>query len=277
MNRITSLPALNVIAYVVTLIINFLSQSASTLGVSLFASTVAELGESRAIFFLPAGYVFSIWGVIYLGLGAYVIYQSRPAQRNNPIIDRIGYWFILSSIGNSLWLILFLNDQTGLSTLAMLLLLVSLLAIYLRLGIGRTPVSALERWVVHIPFSIYLGWITVATVANIAAALYVEGNVTAFAGISADVWTVVMMAVAAVLSVVMLFTRGDIAYALVPVWALVGILARPFNTATYAPVSALNAGLVDTAALIAAVVIVVAIVARVIMSQRGAGPLARAA
>lgn len=256
MNRWSSLQIINIAAYVVTLIVNFFSQSSTALGLSIFPKTVAELGESRAIFFLPAGYVFAIWGIIYFGLGAYVIYQGRSSQRNNPILDKIGYWFLLSSIGNVTWLVLFLFEQTALSTLAMFLILGSLIMIYLRLGVGRTPVSRAERWAVHIPFGIYLGWITVATVANISAALYEAGYITEFAGISADLWAGLMMLVAAGITLLMLWRHGAVDFALVVVWALVGIFVRPFDTPLYAQQLAnLNAGLVNTVAVVLAVAI----------------------
>lgn len=246
----------NLVALVLTLVVNFLSQTAVELfGVMLFPNTVAELGESRAIFFLPAGYVFAIWGVIYLGMIAFIIYQSRPSVRGGEVVRAIGPWFILSSVGNIGWIFLFLNNQLALSTVAIVLLLVSLIMIYLRLGIGRRPVSNTVRWSVHIPFSIYLGWVSVATVANTSAWLYVENNVTSLLSISADIWAVVMMAIAAVLAVLMLATRRDVAYALVVVWALVGIYVRPFTTETFAPVANLNIDLVNTVALLIAIVI----------------------
>ncbi|MDX2159794.1 MAG: tryptophan-rich sensory protein [bacterium] len=250
--RIRPLALANALAFVLTLAMNALSQAPG-----VFPYTSAELGEARAIFFLPAGYVFGIWGIIYFGLGAYITYQLRPANYDSPIHRQIGVLFILSCIGNAVWLVLFLNEQTWLSTLAMLLLLGSLIGIYVRLRSENRTVTPLERWAVWVPFSIYLGWITVATVANFAAALFTSGYVTEFVGITADVWTVIMIGVAAVITGLMLFTRRDVAYALVVVWALVGIYARPFDTPTYAPVAALNSGLVDTAALVVAIVIAV--------------------
>lgn len=271
MNRPSTLQVFNIVAFIATLVVNFVSQSAATLNLlKLFPNTVAELGESRAIYFLPAGYVFAIWGVIYLGLGAFVIYQGRPSQRENPIISKIGYWFVLSCIGNITWLYLFLNNQVGISTIAMLLILVSLIAIYLRLDIGRANVSNAVRWSVHIPFSIYLGWISVATVANISAALYEAGSVTGWLGIGPDVWAVVMMAIAAVLALGMIFTRRDYAFPLVVVWALVGIYARNFDTPVFGILSGFNDSLVDTAALVLAIGIVAAIVFRIVSGQRGA-------
>jgi translocator protein len=244
------LPIANVIAYILTLVMNGVSQAPG-----LFPQTVGQLGESRAIFFLPAGYVFSIWGVIYLGLGAYVVYQALPKQANNPLIGQISFWFILSSIGNVTWLLLFLGNQVLLSTIAMLVILGSLIRIYLALGIGRKAVSRAEYWFVHTPFSIYLGWITVATVANFAAMLYTQNFVTSFIGIGADIWAVVMMAVAAIVAGAMLIRHRDVAYALVVVWALVGIYARPFTTATFAPLAGQNIGLVDSGALVIAVAV----------------------
>ncbi|MCA9887181.1 MAG: tryptophan-rich sensory protein, partial [Anaerolineae bacterium] len=213
MRSLNALKIANVVAYILTLFMNFLSQTASRLGLDIFQYTVAELGESRAIFFLPAGYVFAIWGVIYLGLAAFLVYQYR-GQHGDEVVEKIGWWFVLSCVGNITWLYLFLNDQIAISTIAILLILVSLIAIYLRLGISRAVSRAL-KWAVHIPFSIYLGWVSVATVANIAAALYAAGNEMMLFGITADVWTVIMMAIAAVLGLLMLYLRGDIAYALV--------------------------------------------------------------
>lgn len=258
MRSLNALKIANVVAYILTLFMNFLSQTASRLGLDIFQYTVAELGESRAIFFLPAGYVFAIWGVIYLGLAAFLVYQYR-GQHGDEVVEKIGWWFVLSCVGNITWLYLFLNDQIAISTIAILLILVSLITIYLRLGIGRAVSRAL-KWAVHIPFSIYLGWVSVATVANIAAALYAAGNEMMLFGITADVWTVIMMAIAAVLGLLMLYLRGDIAYALVIVWALVGIYVRPFDTPLFADLAAnMNIGLVNIGAVVAAVIIVAAI------------------
>jgi hypothetical protein len=237
----------NIAALLITLLINFLSQTASSFGIELFPRTIAELGESRAIFFLPAGYVFGIWGIIYTGLIVYAIFQAR--QDGDALDDAIGPWFIISCVANALWLILFLADAVALSTVAMLVILASLLIIYQRLGIGRQAVERARLWAVHVPFSIYLGWISVATIANFAAALYEAGQVTAFLGLSADLWAVVMMAVAFGLTGAMLWLRRDVAFAGVVIWSLVGIYARPFSTATFAPLAAQNIDLVNAAAL----------------------------
>jgi hypothetical protein len=136
--------------------------------------------------------VFSIWGLIYIGLIAYAIYQVLPAQRDNPRLQSIAYIFILSCLANIAWLFLWHYEIFEFTLVAMLVLLISLIAIYLRLDIGRSEVSTGEKWAVHIPFSIYLGWITVATIANTTQLLYYLGwNGW---GISPEIWAVIILA-----------------------------------------------------------------------------------
>src|SRR5690606_32340956 len=123
------------------------------------------------VYFVPAGYVFSIWGLIYLGLIAFTVFQALPSQKNNPRLRAVGWWVVLSSLANSIWIFLWHYEQFPLTVVVMLVLLAALIVTYLRLGIGRTNVSTVEKLVVRLPFSIYLGWITVATVANITSLL----------------------------------------------------------------------------------------------------------
>lgn len=259
MTRTRLLQVLNLVALVVTLIMNGVSQS------DIVPNTVGQLGESRAIFFLSAGYVFAIWGVIYIGLIGFAIYQFRPVAVENGVVDRVGFWFIVSSIANSVWVLLFVYDLIWISTIVIVILLLSLLMIYLRLEIGKRDTDWQERWAVHIPFSIYLGWVSVATVANFAAALYESGADVSLLGINADVWAVIMLVVAALLAFAMLFLRRDIAYALVVIWAVVGIYARPFDTEVFEILSSLNAGLVNTAALAIAVIVAIGVIGSAFM------------
>ena len=252
----------NLVAIIATLILNGLSNNTD-----LFPRTVGELGESRAIFFLPAGYVFAIWGVIYILLIGFVIYQFRPVATENGTVERVGWWFVLSCIANSAWILLFLYDRVWLSTIAMLVLLGSLLMIYRRMEIGERKVDWQQQWAAHIPFSVYLGWISVATVANFSAALYEADQITSFLGIGADIWAVIMMMVAGVLGFLMLWRKRDIAYALVLVWALVGIYARPFDTPLYDILDNLNASLVNTGAIVIAVAVALAALVALFQSR----------
>ena len=113
--------------------------------------------------------MFSIWGLIYLGLIAYAIFQALPSQRENPRLRATGWWIVLGGLANSAWIFLWHYEQFPLTLVAMLVLLVTLIMTYLGLGSGRTSVPPAERWLARLPFSIYLGWITVATVANVTS------------------------------------------------------------------------------------------------------------
>lgn len=201
-----------------------------------------EISDRFEIFFVPAGYVFSIWGLIYLGLFAYAIYQVLPDQRDNPRLRSIGYIFILSCAANIAWLFLWHYEVFEFTLIAMLVLLVTLIAIYLRLDISRSEVSTAEKWAVHIPFSIYLGWITVATIANTTQLLYYLGwNGW---GISAAMWAVIILAAGVVISVLMTLTRADIAYSLVLVWAYIGIAVKHSSTPLVAISALIGAGII---------------------------------
>jgi hypothetical protein len=176
------------------------------------------------IFFVPAGYVFSIWGFIYLGLLGFVIYQALPVNRDNQRLAKIDGWFSLSNIANAFWLVSFHYLQFGLALALMLVLLLSLIMIFLRLDIGREKVKGASLWLVNVPFSIYLGWITVATIANATQLLYVIGW-NGF-GIAPAIWLVIMLAAAVVISGLMSFKRRNISHALVLIWAFAGIAVK---------------------------------------------------
>lgn len=180
------------------------------------------ISDRFRVYFVPAGYVFAIWGLIYLGLLAFAVFQALPSQRENRALRRVGYLPALSGVANAAWLFFWHYNVFGWTLVAMLLLLASLMAIYLRLGIGRTPAaSSAERWAVRLPFSIYLGWITVATLANVTDVL----SLTAWNGwgIAPDTWAAILLALATLVALAMAVTRRDAAFILVLTWAFAGI------------------------------------------------------
>lgn len=179
------------------------------------------VSDSFAALFTPAGYVFAIWGVIYLTLAVFAVYQVLPAQKNNARLDRIGIWFILANLFNGGWIFAWHYLQFPISMLLMLGLLVSLLAIYLRLGIGTGKSALNERWLVDLPFSIYLGWISVATIAN-ASVVLLDLNWDGF-GLSETIWTVIVLVVGVILGLLMTLKRSEVFYTLVLIWAFIGI------------------------------------------------------
>jgi translocator protein len=231
---------LNFLTVLVTLTINGLANA-----LPLNGQNTGDISNRFPVLFTPAGYVFSIWGVIYLGLLAFSIYQLLPSQKDNPRLEKLGYWFILSNIFNSAWIFAWHYNLFTLSVVIMLGLLVSLLVIYQRLQIGISPVSRRELWLVNVPFSIYLGWISVATIANFSVMLYNAGwDGSGFAA----VWTMLVLAVGVALGIAMIYLRNEVAYPAVLIWAFAGIWQKQ---------SGINAAVALAAALAAVIVLAV--------------------
>ena len=211
-----------------TLIINGLANALPING-----QNTGQISDQFKVYFVPAGYVFAIWGLIYIGLIVYAIFQALPSQRENPRLQAIGWWVVLGSIANSIWIFLWHYNQFPPTVIAMLVLLVSLLVTYVKLGVNRVKVSSGEKWAVHLPFSIYLGWITVATVANISDVLYyVKWN--GF-GLSPELWMSIILGAVVLIAGLMNFLRRDIAYAAVLLWALYGITVKQAGTPVVTP------------------------------------------
>ena len=227
MRKDTVRQVVNVIAALATIVVNILATA-----LPLNGQDTGEISDRFDIYFVPAGYVFSIWGLIYIGLVAFAIYQALPSQRDNPRLRRVGYLFALSCVANIVWLFLWHYNVFSLTLVAMVTLLLSLIAIYLSLEIGRAGAPRAEKWTVHVPFSLYLGWITVATVANATQVLYWAG--WGGWGISPQIWAVIMLVVATLVAGAVSLTRGDIAYMLVIIWAFVGIAVKHAGTPTVA-------------------------------------------
>ena len=215
---------MNIVAFVLTVIVNSLAGSTTLIG----GVNTAFISDSNPTLITPAGYTFAIWGIIYILLGAFVIYQALPRQRAKPYHKQIGWLFVLSSIINICWLFLWQYELLAPSLILMFLLLATLILIYTRLGIGKSTPTFQEKIAVHTPFSVYLGWITIASIANVAVTL-VSLNWDGF-GINPETWTLIITIIALLLTLIVTATRKDIAYGLVVVWALLGIASKQTNT-----------------------------------------------
>ena len=237
MNKDTFRQVLVVLAVIAVFAVNIIAVALPLNGLD-----TGEISDRFDIYFVPAGYVFSIWSLIYLGLIAYAIFQALPGQKENPRLRSTGYLFVFSCLANIIWLFLWHYEVFHFTLVAMLALLLSLISIYLRLGVGRVQVSTGEKWCVQIPFSTYLGWITVATIANATQLLYFLGwNGW---GISPEIWAVIMLAAGVIISAVMSLRRADIAYSLVLVWAYIGIALEHASTSIVATSAWIAAGLI---------------------------------
>lgn len=191
--------------------------------------TIGEISNTvfREVLITPANYAFAIWGLIYLGLISLGIYQALPRQRQNINLRQLGYLLVLASLAQIFWVVLFQYQLFTLSLVAMLGILLPLIVIYLRLEIGFRRVSKQEKWLIQIPLSIYLAWISVATIVNVATTLYaLDWNGW---GINAEVWSAIALFAGAAIGAIVSIQRADLAFVLVIVWALVAIAVRRVN------------------------------------------------
>lgn len=219
-----ALSILNLLGFLGTVMLNYLA-----ITLPLNNKTTGELSDQYPNLFVPAGFTFSIWGVIYLLLAIFVIYQLfyafKKNRQNSSFLEKIGILFFVSSLANLGWIIAWHFELLSLSLFLMLILLGSLMSIYVKLQIGRSSnPSKSEKYLVHLPFSVYLGWITIATIANITA-LLVNLGWNRF-GFSEQLWTIAVLITGIVISLIILFNRRDIFYPLVVAWALFGILIK---------------------------------------------------
>jgi len=226
---VLSLSIVNLLGFLGTVVVNAL---ATILPIN--NKTTGELSDLYPNLFTPAGLTFAIWGLIYVLLAIFVIYQLIPSVRRDAqkvdFVQRIGPLFFISCIANIGWIFAWHYEIVPLSLALMLILFGSLLAIYMRLNIGKSEAPKTEKYLVHLPFSVYLGWITIATIAN-ATALLVNINWNAW-GLGEQFWAVAVIIVGIAIALSVLFTRKDIFYCLVVDWALLGILLKRLSVTT---------------------------------------------
>ncbi|MFC1987962.1 hypothetical protein ACFLVH_05420 [Chloroflexota bacterium] len=219
-SRLLTLSILNLIGFLGTIVVNGLANA-----LPLNNKTTGELSDQYPNLFVPAGLTFSIWGVIYILLAIFVIYGLIISVKNNTqktaFIENIGILFFISSLVNIGWIFAWHYEILPLSLVLMLVILGSLITIYLRLRIGKSDSTLSEKYLVHLPFSVYLGWITIATIANVTAVL-VDINWNTF-GLGEQFWAVAVIIVGIAITLSILLTRKDIFYCLVVDWALLGI------------------------------------------------------
>ena len=215
---------LNLSAILAAFGINVLANVAPINGLSIGAISNTFF---REVLITPANYAFAIWGVIYLGLISFGVYQALPAQRQNQNLRQMGYLLVLASLAQIAWVFFFQYRLFALSLVAMIGILLPLIGVYLRLEIGKRRVSSKEKWFVHIPLSIYLAWISVATIVNVALTLYNLG--WSGWGITPQVWTAIALIAGAAIAATVSIQRTDIAFTVVIVWAFVAIAVRQAN------------------------------------------------
>jgi hypothetical protein len=195
--------------------------AASAITPALGLPPVGSISDRYPTWVVPAGYAFSIWGLIFALCIAYAIWQLLPAQRTNPLLRRVGWLTAAAFAGSTAWEFVFPAGMYGLSVVLIVATLVSLAVAVARMVGWREPLSGPERLLVWMTCGVYLGWITVATVANVAQALTAAGVVEL--GLGGETWGVAMLIAAAAIACAVTLATRNAGYALAVTWALVAV------------------------------------------------------
>ena len=210
----------NILAIIITIIVNAIAEIIPVNGVNS-----GEVSDYFPSLFTPPGYVFSIWSIIYTLLIVFMIYQALPSQREASYLKPTAVFFVLGGIINNSWLILFhyAFGQPAIYVFTPILIglfLVLMLYTYVKLEIGKINVPTKQKIAVHLPISVYAGWVSLAVIANIASVLNVI--VPGIPLATQELWTALVIIVALVITMLMLVIRRDAAYGLVVIWATIG-------------------------------------------------------
>ncbi|MCY3414299.1 MAG: tryptophan-rich sensory protein [Candidatus Heimdallarchaeota archaeon] len=212
-------PVLNALGFLAVITVNALANILPING-----KNTGELSDLYPNLFVPPGYVFSIWGFIYTLHAIFIFYSFSEAGRSSPLLNKLGWWFLATAALNVIWILFWHYEKVWLSLVVMFLFLATLIQIYLLLEIGNSQLTGMEKLAFHTFFSVYLGWISLATVANVTAAL-VSAEWNRF-GLSEEFWTVLVLLVILALSLSMVLLNNDFAYGGVVIWAAIGIVIK---------------------------------------------------
>jgi hypothetical protein len=234
MQRIKALAILNAISFMIHVAVAYMTQ------VKLInAKDVGEISDRYFSLFTPASFSFVIWGIIYTCLGIFCLFHIIMAYKHdktnpaNADLEAIGPLFIINNLATAAWLITWTREQMLWSAGLIVFQLITLIAIHLRLRIHNRLRPPASKTCTELPFSIYLGWISLATIANISIYLVAIGWDRQ--GLSPINWTMIMIGVAILIGMLMIFTRRNIAFGVVIIWGLYGISSRlqSFNNDDY--------------------------------------------
>ena len=174
-----------------------------------------ELSDSYPNLFVPAGITFSIWGIIYLLLAAFCVIQFTGANKSG--MATIELLFGISCLLNAMWIVFWHYKNLPSSLIIIVAFLVVL--IYINLNIKELPFGLIKA-----AFGIYLGWLCIATIANVTA-LLVHYNWTRF-GLSEETWTIIMILTGALIASLTLINMRNPFIGLSVLWAFAGIIIK---------------------------------------------------
>lgn len=209
----------NGIALVFTIVFNYVSNTGVFNG-----KTIGNVSDQYHTLITPAGYAFSIWGLIYLLLFGFVIYTGKSLfnpEKNEAdgFVEKIGWWFVISCIANCTWIVAWLYGFSGVSVLILVIAMISLIKILLEAL--KYKDSNAQKWFINVPFQIYAGWMSVALIVATASWLHKIG--WNGVGISETTWTITMISIASVIHLLMTWKKNTPLFAFVGFWAFIAI------------------------------------------------------
>jgi hypothetical protein len=223
-----ALQILNVLTLLFTIGVNYFFNSGQYI-----AASMKSISSKYDNLLTPAGYAFSIWGLIYIALICFAIYQARSLfspKVEDDFINKIGIWFILANICNACWVMAFTNDHIGLSLLIMLILFIALLKIILNLNMEKWDAPFITIAAIWWPFSLYFGWINVALIANVSIYLVSIGYTGS--PIGPDAWATIVLLVSLAVFLTMIWTRNMREYATAGAWGIIAIGVKDWESNT---------------------------------------------
>ncbi len=223
-----SIKMLVAITFIAMVVVNALANLLPINGID-----TGSVSDSYQNLFAPAGITFSIWGLIYLLLAGFTFYQFGIINKNGSIskalLNKVGIVFSISSIANMIWIFSWHYDIIFLSMILMAVILICLIIIVK--AVMEENLTLKEKLFIKLPFSIYFGWITVAAIANVTT-LLVSWGWNGF-GISETIWTIIILAVGAIIGILTIIRNKDYAYGLVIIWAYIGILIKHISSSGF--------------------------------------------
>ncbi|MCF6409318.1 TspO/MBR family protein [Pseudalkalibacillus salsuginis] len=182
----------------------------------LNGQSTGEISARFGVLFTPAGYVFSLWSVIYTLLAVWLVYLLFPKSVNHNVFQKAGLWFVLSSLLNTIWVVLWYYGYFKWTIVVMIGLLVSLIILYFKI-----QHSSGRRLMDRLPFSVYLGWVSIATIIN--ASIILDYNNWGLWGLSEMSWTSILIVAGAFIAIFFSFKNNDLIFPLVFIWTYIGI------------------------------------------------------
>lgn len=251
------------LTYLLMVAVNILANA-----LPLNGTSTGDVSDAYSNLFAPAGYAFSIWGVIYLLLGLHVLYQfglfhtASQGTGRAELLNKVGWYFSISSLANTAWVFAWHYDLIAVSVALIVVILICLAAVSQTVRAADPPLR--DRLFVGVPFSVYFGWTTVATVANVTV-LLVSLDWDGF-GVADSDWTIAVLLLAMAIGTATMLRNRDIAYGLVLIWAYVAILVKHISAGGF------DSRYPYVIATVTACLLVYVVAGVVIVVRRRAGP-----